>query len=116
MFEYSPAWPHHAIEAAFPDIFFVRGTNRTRHEGVDIQTSRSFMDKGLIGAANIPSTWRQACAPDAEDVRRLLSLPFRHLITAHGAPLRHVAHSLLQTRVDAVLPVNSPSPTPVTPE
>ena len=38
MFEYSPAWPHGTFQIAFPDIFFVIGTNKTQHAGVDIQT------------------------------------------------------------------------------
>jgi hypothetical protein len=42
-FEYSPAWPHGEIEEVFPDIFFVTGTNRTHHAGVDLQTSRGMV-------------------------------------------------------------------------
>lgn len=237
MFEYSPVWPHGPIEVAFPEVFFVIGTNRTRHAGVDIQTSRTmvvvregdgltllntvrlsegglreldalgevrdvvrlgafhgrddpfyrdrygaalwalpgaeqvdgrgadralvpggvspvadgevfvfasarfpeaavllrreggilitcdavqnwarvdeffspecgelFTSQGLIGTANIPSTWRQACAPDVGDFRRLLALPFRHLISAHGEPLRDDAHALLAARTEEVFP------------
>jgi hypothetical protein len=232
-FEHSPAWPHGELQVAFPDVFFIFGTNKTRHAGVEIQTSRTmvvvregdgltllntvrltepglrelealgevrhivrlgafhgrddpfyrdrygatlwalpgaehvdgkgadraleagkaspigasevfvfesarfpeaavllhreggilimcdavqnwthvdelfspqcgemFAAQGLIRAANIPSTWRHACAPSAEDFRRLLKLPFRHLITGHGGPLRDEAHALLQARVD----------------
>lgn len=237
MFEYSPAWPHGTFEVAFPEIFFAIGTNKTRHAGVDIQTSRTmvvvregkdltllntvrlteeglrdldalgevrdvvrlgafhgrddpfyrdrygaalwalpgaehldgrsadreltpggaspisgsevfvfasaklpeaavllrrqggilitcdavqnwtrvdeyfspqcgelFTAQGLIRAANIPSTWRHACEPGADDFRRLLALPFRHLISAHGEPLRDEAHALLLARVEEVFP------------
>jgi hypothetical protein len=235
MFEYSPAWPHGTIEVAFPEIYFVLGTNRTHHAGVDIQTSRTmvvvregdgltllntvrlseeglrdlealgevrnvvrlgafhgrddpfyrdrygatlwalpgaehvdgrsadrelapggpspisgsevfvfasaklpeaavllhreggilitcdavqnwtrvdelfspecgalFTAQGLIRAANIPSTWLHACEPSAGDFRRLLALPFRHLISAHGEPLRDEAHALLLARMKEV--------------
>jgi hypothetical protein len=235
MFEYSPVWPHGTFQVAFPEIFFVVGTNKTHHAGVDIQTSRTmvvvreddaltllntvrlteeglrdlealgeirhvvrlgafhgrddpfyrdrysatlwalpgaehldgrdpdrllasggafplragevfdfssarfpeaavllrleggilitcdavqnwthvdeffspqcgevFAAQGLILAANIPSTWRLACNPSVDDFRRLLALPFRHLISAHGGPLRDEAHALLQARTDEV--------------
>jgi hypothetical protein len=235
MFEYSPAWPHGTFEVAFPEIFYVIGTNKTQHAGVEIQTSRTmvvvreddgltllntlrltevglrelealgevrnvvrlgafhgrddpfyrdrygatlwalpdaehpdgrsadrevlsggafpvpaseafvfasaklpeaavllrreggilitcdavqnwtrideffspkcgelFTAQGFIRAANIPSTWRHACDPSVDDFRRLLALPFRHLISAHGRPLRDQAHALLLARVEEV--------------
>src|SRR5690242_9886092 len=43
MFEYSPAWPHSALQTAFPDVYFVVGTNKTRHAGMDLQTSRTMV-------------------------------------------------------------------------
>lgn len=235
MFEYSPAWPHGTFQMAFPEIFFVIGTNKTQHAGVAIQTSRTmvvvregdaltllntvrlteeglreleglgevrnvvrlgafhgrddpfyrdrygaalwalpgaehldgrgpdrvlasggafpvrtgevfvfssarlpeaavllrqeggilitcdavqnwthideffspqcgelFAAQGLIRAANIPSTWRLACNPSVDDFRRLLALPFRHLISAHGEPLRDEALALLELRTNEV--------------
>lgn len=65
------------------------------------ETGAMFEAQGLIGAANLPSTWRQACAPSGEDFRRLLALPFRHLISAHGEPLRDEARERVQASVDA---------------
>lgn len=41
--QFPPAWPHGEIQEIFPDIFFVTGTNKVRHEGVDIQTSRNMV-------------------------------------------------------------------------
>lgn len=232
MFAYSPAWPHGPLQPAFPDIFFVVGTNRTHHAGVDLQTSRTmvvlregealtlinsvrlddaglreldalgqvrhvvrlgafhgrddpfycdhygaalwalpaavhadgrtaehpltpggpfpamagevfvfasarfpeaavilprdggilltcdaiqnwthvdrffspasgelFERQGLIRAANIPSTWLGACAPDIADFHRLLAHRFRHLISAHGEPLRDEAHAAISARL-----------------
>lgn len=237
MYAHSPAWPHGPIRPAFPDVFYVVGTNRTHHAGVDIQTSRTmvivreagvltllntvrldedglralealgtirhvirlgafhgrddpfycdrhgaalwalpgtthadgratdhiltadgplpvqdaslfaftsaqhpeaavllaraggilitcdavqnwahvdeyfspecgalFAAQGLIGVANIPATWRHACAPDVADFQRLLALPFRHLISAHGEPLRDEAHTRIATSVAAAFP------------
>lgn len=237
MFEYSPAWPHGALAAAFPDVFVVVGTNKTSHAGVDFQTSRTmtvvreagaltllntvrlddaglraletlgevrhvvrlgafhgrddpfycdrygatlwalpgvehadgratgrpladggpgpladgaafeftssrlpeaalllaraggilitcdaiqnwthvdrffspecgamFAAQGLIGPANIPSTWIGACQPRIDDFRRLLALPFRHLISGHGEPLRDEAHPRIAASVAAVFP------------
>lgn len=224
-FEYSPAWPHGQLREIFPEIFFVTGTNKTQHAGIDFQTSRNmvvvrrgdaltlvnsvrldeaglrslealgnvhdiirlgafhgrddpfyrdrygaklwalldathtdgrapdcllqcekplplddselfvftsarfpeaalllrqhdgvlitcdaiqnwtvvdpyfsvecgarFLAEGLIRPLNIPSTWRQACAPEAADFHRLLQLRFRHLISAHGEPAISDSH------------------------
>lgn len=232
MFEYSPAWPHGTLQAAFSEIYYVVGTNKTHHAGVDIQTSRTmtvvrvgdqltllntvrldneglraldtlgavkhivrlgafhgrddpfycdrygaplwappgatqadgraadrtltpggpfpvpgsevfafvsakfpevairleheggilvtcdaiqnwarvdaffspacgaaFKAQGLIREANIPSTWQQACEPSADDFRRLLNLRFRHLLSAHGEPLRDVAYERVRASV-----------------
>lgn len=41
--QFTPAWPHGDIREIFPNIFFVTGTNKTHHEGVDIQTSRNMI-------------------------------------------------------------------------
>lgn len=40
---YSPAWPHGPITQLFPNIFFVKGTNKTNHDGVDFQFSRNMI-------------------------------------------------------------------------
>lgn len=237
MFEYSPAWPHGPLQPAFPEVFVVVGTNRTHHDGVDLQTSRTmtvvregdaltlintvrlgdaglaaleqlgqvrhvvrlgafhgrddpfycdrhgatlwappgtthadgratdrtlapgeplpladtqvfaftsarfpeaalllareggilitcdavqnwthvdrffspetgrmFADGGLIRAANVPSTWRHACQPDPREFARLLALPFCHLISAHGEPLRDEAHARLAATVAELFP------------
>ena len=234
MFEYSPVWPHGALQPAFPGVYFVVGTNRTRHAGVDLQTSRTmtvvcedgaltlintvrlddaglaalaalgdvrhvvrlgafhgrddpfycdrygatlwalpaathadgratdrtlapggpfpvsdgavfeftsarlpeaavllareggilitcdaiqnwthvdrffspqcgamFEAQGLIRPANVPSTWREACQPSPDDFTRLLALPFHHLISAHGEPLRDEAHARVAANVAA---------------
>ena len=58
MLEYSPAWPHGAIEAAFPEVFYVVGTNRTHHAGVDIQTSRTMTIVREGGALTLLNTVR----------------------------------------------------------
>ncbi|PCC69217.1 hypothetical protein SAMN02745121_05862 [Nannocystis exedens] len=237
MFEYSPAWPHGALQVAFPEVFFVVGTNRTVHAGVDFQTSRTmtvvredgaltllntvrldddglaaleqlgqvrhvvrlgafhgrddpfycdrygatlwalpavthadgratgrelavggpfpladgrvfeftsarfpeaavllareggilitcdaiqnwtevdrffspecgqrFVAQGFIRPANVPATWRHACQPSSEDFARLLALPFRHLISAHGEPLRDEAHARIAASVAEAFP------------
>lgn len=56
------------------------------------ETGAAFEAAGLIRPAHVPSTWIDACAPEAADFERLLALPFQHLVSAHGAPLLHDAH------------------------
>jgi hypothetical protein len=41
--QFTPAWPHGEIREIFKDVFFVTGTNKTHHEGVEIQTSRNMV-------------------------------------------------------------------------
>ena len=41
--QFTPAWPHGKIHEILPDVFFVTGTNKTQHDGVDIQTSRNMI-------------------------------------------------------------------------
>src|SRR5262249_31417891 len=60
---------------------------------------------GLIRPANVPSTWRHACEPSVTDFERLLTLPFRHLISAHGEPLRDEAHARVRASVDEAFAV-----------
>lgn len=42
-FQFTPAWPHGDIQEILPNIFFVTGTNKIQHEGIDIQTSRNMI-------------------------------------------------------------------------
>jgi hypothetical protein len=58
MFEYSPAWPHGALQPAFSEVFFVVGTNRTHHAGLDIQTSRTMTVVREDGALTLLNTVR----------------------------------------------------------
>ncbi len=41
--QFTPAWLHGDIREVLPDVFFVTGTNKIHHEGVDIQTSRNMV-------------------------------------------------------------------------
>lgn len=43
MTDESPAWPHGEIVPFLDELYFVEGTNRTTHEGVAIQTSRTML-------------------------------------------------------------------------
>ena len=66
------------------------------------ETASLFMAQGLIRPVNIPSTWRGACEPKRADFDRLLSLDFRHLVTAHGEPVCGDAHMQIARTVDEV--------------
>lgn len=66
------------------------------------ETGAAFEAAGLIRHAHVPSTWVDACSPDASDFERLLGLPFRHLVSAHGMPLLDHAHELLARDVGNV--------------
>lgn len=38
-----PAWPHGALTPFDDELWYVMGTNRVRHDGVDLQTSRTML-------------------------------------------------------------------------
>ena len=51
----SPAWPHSEIKQIFENIFFVTGTNKTVHEGVELQHSRNMIivrEEGRLSLIN----------------------------------------------------------------
>ena len=50
-----PAWPHGEIKQIFDDIFFVSGTNKTMHEGVELHHSRNMVivrEEGKLSLIN----------------------------------------------------------------
>ena len=52
-------------------------------------------EMGFIRPANVGPGWRQFCEPQASDFARLKALSFRHLLPAHGKPIRDDAHEQL---------------------
>lgn len=68
------------------------------------ETGAQFEAGGLLRPANVPSTWTHACAPAAADFARLLTLPFRHLVTGHGPPLVDAAHAAVTDGVRRAFP------------
>jgi hypothetical protein len=54
MYSPSPAWPHGPLREFFRDLFFVVGTNRLRHAGIDLQTSRTMLVVRRINGESWP--------------------------------------------------------------
>lgn len=48
---------------------------------------------GFFQPANIGPAWRMANQPQASDFARIKQLGFRHVLCAHGEPLRDTAHA-----------------------
>ena len=61
----------------------------------DDESAQHMTEIGFIRPANIGPGWRQRCEPEAADFARLKALPFRHLVPAHGKPIRDFAHEQL---------------------
>lgn len=53
---------------------------------------------GFFQPANIGPGWRQGNDPQASDFARLKQLSFRHVLCAHGEPLRDAAHAAFSER------------------
>jgi hypothetical protein len=47
--------------------------------------------------ATISEVWKQACQVQASDLKRLKALSFRHLLSAHGAPLNDAYAQISET-------------------
>lgn len=58
MYEPSPAWPHGPIRAFFENLFFVVGTNKVHHAGIDLQTSRTMLVVREAGELTLINTVR----------------------------------------------------------
>lgn len=71
-------------------------------EWFDEATTGIMGGAGFFAAANIGPGWMGAADPKRADFERLLELPFRHLISAHGPPLRDVAHAAVTASVERV--------------
>lgn len=55
-------------------------------------SAKMFKEQGFIKTANIPDTWIDACKPELSELKKLKSLQFKHLISAHGEPLKDNAY------------------------
>jgi len=66
-----------------------------RDEYFDDASTERMQQSGFIQPANIGPGWKGACKPEAKDFARLKALPFRHLLPAHGTPIRGEAHEQL---------------------
>lgn len=64
-------------------------------EFFDAESAKKMSEIGFIRPANIGPGWRQFCEPEAVDFARLKALSFRHLLPAHGAPIRDTAYEQL---------------------
>lgn len=69
------------------------------------ETARLYQAQGFFGPASISSIWKQATDVQASDFEKLLLLPFRHLISAHGEPLLNVAHESLENAVRTIFAI-----------
>lgn len=55
-------------------------------------TAKLYEAQGFFGTASISSIWKQATKVQSSDLVRLKSLKFKHLLSAHGAPLLNSAY------------------------
>ena len=51
------------------------------------ESAKMMTEFGFIKAANVGPGWARLAEPKASDFERLLALPFKHLLSAHGSPV-----------------------------
>ncbi len=61
----------------------------------DESSKQRMTQYGFIKPANIGPAWRMFLKPPASDFARIKELPFKHLLSAHGTPLRDMAKEQL---------------------
>lgn len=63
---------------------------------------KRFVEQSLTGSANIPATWVGACKPEKSDFSALEKLSFKHLLSAHGEPLKDIAFEKISESISRV--------------
>lgn len=53
----------------------------------DDETAKAMTEVGFIKPANVGPSWARFAEPKASDFERVLALPFKHLLSAHGSPI-----------------------------
>jgi hypothetical protein len=74
-------------------------------EHFDERSAAMMKSRGFFRTANVGPGWLNAAAPQASDFVRLKELNFRHLISAHGAPLLDNAHEALSETFEELFSV-----------
>lgn len=69
-----------------------------------VETGKLYHQLGFIGEASISKIWQQACKVKVDDFNKLNGLTFKHLISAHGEPLRDDAHEKLAETIQKEFP------------
>ena len=64
-------------------------------EYFDERSAAAMGESGFFRPANVGPGWRNSANPQAADFARIKALSFRHLLSAHGAPLLDDAHGAL---------------------
>jgi hypothetical protein len=65
---------------------------------IDEASAAMMRQAGFFEPANIGPGWRRTYNPQASDFARLKQLAFRHVLCAHGEPLRDTAHAAFSAR------------------
>jgi len=71
------------------------------------KTLAEYKSKGYFGKATISDIWLKACKVKRASFEQLLSYNFKHMLSAHGTPLRDTAHKDLEKTVSKVFPTKS---------
>lgn len=71
----------------------------TQDEYFSDATEKLYYQLGFFGKASISKIWQQATQVKAQDFKRLKTLTFKHLISAHGEPLKNEAYEKLSQTI-----------------
>jgi hypothetical protein len=64
------------------------------------ESAISYEKQGFFGVATISSIWKNACEVQASDFKKLTSLKFNHLLSAHGEPLLDQAYEAVTKTIE----------------
>jgi hypothetical protein len=69
----------------------------------DEKTFLLMKEAGSVGEAIIDNTWLSAMAPKKNELEKILSLDFKHLLSAHGEPLKYKAKSAIAHSIEKIV-------------
>lgn len=66
------------------------------------ESAKLYAKQGFFAVASISDVWLQATGVDLADFERLKTIPFKHLISAHGQPLLNTAYGSVMASIKRV--------------
>lgn len=65
-----------------------------------VETANDFSKSGVFGRVKIDDVWLNAMQPQNSDLENLLSIDFKHLVSAHGPVIKNEGYQLVKESIE----------------